>query len=204
MNVIVDVRWPILEMGKVPLKHQYPLLSAIARLVPAVHHHNSLGIHPIRGMRVEPGFLHLTEASTLRIRTPVDQLPKLLVISGKRLEVGGYPIRLGVPQVLSLSPCRRVTSHLVTIKGYMELDTFEVGLRRQMDAAAISPSVVVKIGPRRILRIKNSAIVGYQVELDGLTPSESLSIQQRGLGGRRHMGCGLFNAVRDTGFGQED
>ncbi len=95
-------------------------------------------------------------------------------------------------------------SHLVTIKGYQERDTFEVGVRRQMNAASISTSVTVTVGPRRILRVKDTTIVGYQVCLDGLTPSESLSVQQHGIGGRRQMGRGLFNPVRHADYGQED
>jgi CRISPR-associated protein Cas6 len=155
LNTTVDVRWPIHKASRIPLHHQYQLLSAIAGLIPAVHHRNSLGIHPILGMHVEPGFLYMTKTSALTIRAPVDQLPMLLVLNGKRLDLGGFPIRLGVPQVLSLLSSRRVTSHLVTIKGYKEIDTFAFGVRRQMDAAAISPSVNVHLGPRRILRIKN-------------------------------------------------
>jgi len=30
------------------------------------------------------------------------------------------------------------------------------------------------------------------VLIEGLTAEESLTVQEHGLGGRRHMGCGLF------------
>lgn len=198
MTTTIDVRWRIRSPGRIPLQHQYHLLSAIARLIPDVHPANPLGIHPIRGIRTEPGFLDITETSALTIRTPVDQLPPLLALSGKKLDLAGCPIRLGVPHVIALAPCQRLSSHLVTIKGYKERDEFSTGVRRQLDIAHLSTSVMIKVGPRRVLRIKNQSIIGFQVNLAGLTASESLYVQQYGIGGRRHMGCGLFNAVRDA------
>lgn len=192
--MIVDIRWRILGESRIPLQHQYPLLSAVSKLVPAVHDRNLLGIHPIRGMHTEPGYLRTTDDSAVTIRAPADQIPIFLVLSGTRLDIGGCFIRLGVPQIFSLKPWRRLTSYLVTIKGYMERDVFEIAARRQLEEVGISPNAIVNIGARRILRIKDKTIVGYQVDVDGLAPMESLSLQHQGVGGRRHMGCGLFNA----------
>lgn len=35
-------------------------------------------------------------------------------------------------------------------------------------------------------------VVGYELVIEGLTADESVAIQTTGLGGRRHMGCGVF------------
>ena len=44
-----------------------------------------------------------------------------------------------------------------------------------------------------LFRIKNvAAIERAEILLDGLTDNESIGIQETGLGGRRHMGCGVF------------
>lgn len=204
MTTAIDLRWPIHNGRRIPLLHQYQTLSAIARVIPSIHQENQIGIHPIRGIRLEPGYLEMTRDSALTVRTPVDRVPSLLVLSGKKFDIGGFEIRLGVPQVLSLDPSRCLRSFLVTIKGYLESNAFENGVRRQLQAATISPSVVVSIGPRRILRIKEATIVGYEVQLDGLSPSDSLLIQQHGIGGRRHMGCGLFNPDRPAAHEGED
>jgi hypothetical protein len=34
------------------------------------------------------------------------------------------------------------------------------------------------------------------VIIEGLTAEESLTIQEKGIGGRRHMGCGVFVPLR--------
>jgi len=47
--------------------------------------------------------------------------------------------------------------------------------------------------PRRhVLRIKGQQVVGFSVQLTGLTAEESVTVQEHGLGGRRKMGCGFF------------
>jgi CRISPR-associated protein Cas6 len=194
---VIDARWPITKQGRVPIQHQYPLLAALSRLVPEIHHRAGLGIHPIRGSAVAVGQLELTPVSAVTIRTQAEYLPKLLPISGKRLDLAGFPIRLGVAQVLALTVCESLHSRLVTIKGYMEADGFLPAVRRQLDTMTVRPSVHVELGSRRVLRVKSQMIVGYDVTLRGLDDDESIRLQEQGLGGRRHLGCGLFVRADD-------
>jgi hypothetical protein len=35
-------------------------------------------------------------------------------------------------------------------------------------------------------------VVGFGLQVEGLKPTASQVLQEQGLGGRRHMGCGLF------------
>jgi CRISPR/Cas system CSM-associated protein Csm4 (group 5 of RAMP superfamily) len=39
-------------------------------------------------------------------------------------------------------------------------------------------------------------ILGYSVRVAELTLDESLILQERGLGGKRRMGCGVFRGTR--------
>jgi CRISPR-associated protein Cas6 len=45
---------------------------------------------------------------------------------------------------------------------------------------------------RRTLGIHGKQIVGFAVRVDGLSSEDSLTLQARGLGGRRRFGCGAF------------
>lgn len=65
-----------------------------------------------------------------------------------------------------------------------------------MTALGVSEQAIFSIGKRRTIRIRDKEVVGYEVILEGLTADESLAIQTTGLGGRRHMGCGVFVALR--------
>jgi CRISPR-associated endonuclease/helicase Cas3 len=101
----------------------------------------------------------------------------------------------------------------VIIKGYFDPEPFQAALRRQLDQLQISPEAQITLGQRpRTLRVKDKEIRGYEVLIEALTPNESLTLQahagQRapdgqtwqiapaGLGGKRHMGCGVFVPAR--------
>ncbi len=48
-------------------------------------------------------------------------------------------------------------------------------------------------------RIKEVRIVGFALLVEGLRPDESLRLQEVGLGGRRHLGCGVFVPAQEDG-----
>ena len=196
MNTVLDVRWAICNGKMIPLHHQYYLLGAVSRICPVVHEHQSIGIHPIRGFYSRKSYLELTSESHVVVRTSLEHVPELLPLSGKKLTIAECSIRLGVPQIYGLIPAEQLSSSLVTIKGYETSDGYEAAVQRQLDNLKVSASTSVEIGSRKILQVKNKKIVGFQVNLGQLSPNDSLVIQQHGLGGRRHMGCGIFNPIR--------
>ena len=195
MSTTVDIRWPLVPLGRIPLQHHYELLAGLSRVAPEVHSSPVVGVHAIRGSVVQPGFLELNEASAVTIRAPVELLPKLLPLGGKKLDIAGCPVRLGVPQVFALSPADSLRSRIVTIKGYMDVPQFEGAVRRKLDTLGVRDSLPMAIGRRRVIRIRGQTIVGFGLRLDGLFEDESIRVQQNGLGGRRHFGCGLFHPV---------
>jgi CRISPR-associated endonuclease/helicase Cas3 len=160
--------------------------------VPEIHAAISVGVHPIRGTKVEPGFLELNPRSAVTLRAPSGLLPKLIPLGGRKLHIAPCPVRLGVPQVFSLLPTARLRADLVTIKGYMEIPQFESAVRRKLDMLGVRNSVRVEVGPRRVVRIRRQTIVGFGLRLADLSDAESIRLQQSGIGGRRHFGCGLF------------
>jgi CRISPR-associated protein Cas6 len=188
--------------------HGYSLYSAVCRIVPEVHQAGDIGIFPIRGTSAGGGTLLLSDPSTLRLRLPASRLPALLPLAGKVLELDGYRVRLGVPQVAALAPAPALASPLVVIKlahvtgdGDITPDRFLQAVRKQLADLNIQgePGLqLIRTGVRagqvrrRVLRIKQKTVVGYAMTVRGLTAEESILLQERGLGGRRLMGCGLF------------
>jgi CRISPR-associated protein Cas6 len=161
----------------------------------AIHASPTIGVHSIRGSLIEPGFLELNDASELTIRAPVDLLPKLLPLSGKKLDIAGCPFRLGVPKHFGASPAPSVRAHVVTTKGYLEISQFEGAVRRKPDILGVRDSLSVSVDRRRVIRMRGQTIVGFGLRLDSLSDHESICAQQSGSGGRRHFGCGLFYPV---------
>jgi CRISPR-associated protein Cas6 len=122
--------------------------------------------------------------------------------------VAGHRIRLGVPQVRALVPAPSLVARLVTIKGFTEADPFLQAARRQLDALGVAAELSIPgIGRgrhagklrRHVLQIKERRVVGYTLQATHLTAEGSLRLQERGLGGRRRMGCGFFAPVKRVG-----
>lgn len=179
----------------IPVDHGYPLYAAISRLLPDFHADKEVGIHPIRGRYVGDGNLHLASFSRLMIRLPNDRIRAVLKLAGKALEVDGHRLRVGVSETRVLRPAVNLYSRLVTIKGFMESDTFLSAARRQLEALRVSADFIA--GERRTLRVKDKQVVGFEVTALGLSAEDSLRLQEAGIGGRRHMGCGVFVPRRE-------
>lgn len=188
---IVDLTWPIRGRAEIALDHSYLLFSGLSSIVPEIHGNDRIGILPIRGSRIAPGKLKLTENSAIVIRTPVDFLTRLIAISGKLIRLGRDSVRVGVPTVQALRPAARLFSRLITIKGFQDLDGFQDAASRQIRQLGIA-SAHLDVGQRRVLRVKHAVIVGFSVVVSTLTDNDSLRLQSVGIGGRRRLGCGLF------------
>lgn len=206
---IVDVHFS-LQGKEIPADHGYHLLSAVAKHIPFIHDNQDVGIHHISGLFTGSRTLILTSKSRLIIRLPSERIVNVLPLSGKILELNGSTINVGVPSPKALIPASRLFSRLVVIKGFMDPEPFIEAAKRQMTEAGLKamPSLVEqqkvaganegnRYGThspflRRTIRIRDKEIVGFALRVEGLTAEESILLQERGLGGRRRFGCGVF------------
>lgn len=205
----VDVQFRLVG-SEIPADHGYCLLSALSRIVPALHGDDAVGVHPIGGRLLGDRRLALTDRSRLSIRIDADRIAEVLPLAGKSLSIDGSPIRVGTPQTRALTPAPRLYSRLVVIKGFLEPEPFLEAARRQLEALAIrgepqlvpQPAVAAANAGRptgsrspyvrRTIRIHDREMVGFALRVQDLTAEESLRLQEHGLGGRRRFGCGIF------------
>lgn len=206
----IDLAFTIRAEKPVPVDHGYALYGAVSRLLPDVHRENGIALHPLRGRQIGDRMLMLMPWSTLTLRVADGQIAPLLPLAGKALRLGDATLRLGVPEVHALIPAPTLRSRLVIIKvahvdpaSALDEPQFLPAARKQLDTLGISPAATLHVPRdrhsrpcRRTLRIKQREIVGYELIVEGLSAEESLTLQERGLGGRRHMGCGVFVPVR--------
>ena len=86
-----------------------------------------------------------------------------------------------------------------------EATSFLKSLQKQVSDLGVCADVILEkeIFPRgedgllarRAMRVKSVTLTGYGVILDNLSERDSLLIQESGLGGKRRMGCGLFEPI---------
>lgn len=217
---IVELHFPVLG-ETLPTDHGYALYAALSRMLPALHKADlPISVGPISGVYEGNGRLRLDRRrSRLRLRLPAEEIAQVLPLAGRCLDVAGSRIRLGVPQVRALVPAPALVARMVTIKrssrqdrqrtrDYMEPPAFLEGVRRELARLDIQGDAgipLIRQGPhagqphRRVLRIHDRRVVGFAVQVVGLTAEESLRLQEAGIGGRRKMGCGWFVRMREEG-----
>ena len=97
-------------------------------------------------------------------------------------------------------PAPALRSRLVTIKivgadkdpSLLTEPNFQTAVHKQLSALGVSDQAELTLSKRRTFRIKRKEVIGYETIIEGLTAEESIRLQEAGLGGRRHMGCGVF------------
>ena len=205
---------------QLPADHGYLLYSAISRATQqgssptvregvasgtgikpasALHNVDWLGIELISGFPSGPGLITLPErGATLRLRIPADHYRDVLPLAGKRLDIGGHQIRLGLPVARPLEPAPSLYARVVTIKKFTEPEPFLEAVNRQLDALGVKGSAELPRDEqgryrRRIVTIHGKSVVGFSVAVHDLNDDDSLKLQSFGVGGRRAMGCGIFN-----------
>jgi CRISPR-associated protein Cas6 len=176
----LDLQFPVTG-ASLPSDQGYALFAAISRVIPEAHDSDWLAVETLPGVA----------RAKLRVRVPQDRVPLLLKLAGKRLEVDGHAVRLGAPQIYLLKPSSALYARVVTIKGYTEPEPFLDAVCRKLDALGVKGEPVV--GPRRVLKVGSHTVVGFALAVHELSDEASILLQERGIGGRRHMGCGFFN-----------
>lgn len=194
--VHVELRFPFTG-STLPSDHGYALYGAISRIIPEAHEADWLAIETLPGAARGDGITQLDPNAGLKIRLSQDRVPLLLKLAGKRLELDGHSIRLGAPQISLLQPSPAVYARIVTIKGFTEPEPFLGAVCRKLDELGVKGEPVV--GPRRVLKVGTHKIIGFGLTIHELSDEGSLHLQERGIGGRRRMGCGFFSPIKQGG-----
>jgi CRISPR-associated protein Cas6 len=199
-----------------PYDHGYLMYRAVAGIVPWVAEpaQVDLAIVPIQGS-AHGGFLHLTSVSRLAFRLDADDVERLLPLSDRSLVVEAAVLRLGRPTEYRLRPVPGLASPFVATEHYrhsdevlewlkaefLALDIRAVpSLRLRRDRRGASPAEPSRRSfdcpyARHNRQIDDRSVVGWEVQVFGLAPEESLKLQERGVGPGRRYGCGVFTPV---------
>jgi CRISPR-associated protein Cas6 len=197
----VTVHFPV-QGRQLPADHGYALYSAITRQLPALHGQSWLGIELLSGVPWREGIIVLPTrgASFLRLRIPADRYGHVLPLAGRRLDISGHSLRLGIPLARPILPAASLYARIVTIKKFLDADPFLDAARRQLNALGINATLELPTDEqsrprRRIITIQGKHVVGFSLAAHNLGDEDSLRLQSVGIGGRRAMGCGHFNSI---------
>ena len=201
---------------QLPADHGYLVYSAISNSFSSLHGIDWLAIELISGFPSGRGLIALPERdATLRLRIPADHYRDVLLLAGKRLDIGGHQIRLGLPVARPLEPASSLYARVVTIKKFTEPEPFIDAVMRKLDSFGVKGRVELPLDEqgrhrRRIVTIHAKAVVGFSVSVHELNDEDSLLLQAgavkvispedgsakwHSIFSRRAMGCGIFNPI---------
>jgi CRISPR-associated protein Cas6 len=192
----IDLLFPV-RGHAIPLDHGYLLYAALSRALESsgdswLHDREDVGVHLIRGHYQGKGRLALSSASRLTVRLPATLVHKFLVLAGQQLTLGADWLRVGIPQPRALQATPTLYAHLVTTRNGNDEDRFDTEVARQLDELAVRGRP--RRGPRRSFTVSGKKVIAHSLLVNGLTAEESIRLQEKGLGGRRKLGCGIFLA----------
>ena len=197
LNPYIELAFPVIGKS-LSIDHGYQLYSALKYKLMHLKYWNDISIKTISGKldRRKRNEIILTDRSKLLIRLPSNKVPFVYPFSGKTFILGNHKIRLGIPEMSFLQSKSKLRSHIVVVKGHEEPETFLAAARKQIEELNIQADINLiakKDGTpkRKTIRVKQT-LVGFGIEADKLSQSDSIILQEQGLGGKQKMGCGVF------------
>jgi CRISPR-associated protein Cas6 len=203
-DTVVDAVFGI-SCRTLPVDHAYALSQAIQRALPWFANEAGAGLHIIQVAGSGNGWqrpadstalLHLSRRTKLALRIPKQRIAAANALIGQTLDVDGYALRV---DTITLRPLSRITtlfSRYVLITTGDDEEDFLTAAAGQLGTLGIRPrkmlcGLTTPIAtPARTLQTRSLMIAG-------LSPVESVLLQQQGLGPERKLGCGLFLPHKD-------
>lgn len=197
LNPYVELAFPVMGQN-LPIDHGYELYSALAHQQSQLHDWQDISINTISG-KLNPNKrneINLTDRSCLLIRLSANKVPFVYSFAGKSFTIGNHKIRLGIPKMDFLQPKSKLRSHIVVIRNYQEPDLLLVVAKERLEKLGIEGKVklITKqdgTPKRKTIKVKQT-LVGFGIEVSNLSEKDSLILQEKGLGGKQKMGCGVF------------
>ena len=208
---IVDVNFKI-KCPQLPLDHAHPLSEAIITQLPWIKDCKHAGIHLIHGAESGNGWIRPSGPDELlfpsrrtlfTIRTPKNYIDDVKSLDGKAIHICDVSIEFSKPTIRKLSKLTTIFARYV-LANEIEDETAFLGEIVELLAEKNIRAQKLMSGRTTTLRFPDKTLTARSLMIDGIDPTESVLLQQQGLGDGRHFGCGLFlphkgiDAVNET------
>lgn len=186
-QTLVDLAFPVAGHA-VPPDHRARLAAALHARLPWLGDLAGTGV--LRLNLAHGGGGLLSGRTRLTLRIPGDLVDEATAaLAGAIFVLGGETLALGTPTARDLLPHRTLYAHFVDAEGADEA-AFLARVAGELQALDAACSAVC--GRAQRLPTLDGELAGFSLLLDGLGPDAALRVLQRGIGGHRALGCGLF------------
>jgi CRISPR-associated protein Cas6 len=170
-----------------PAAHAYELWREVARVLPWLEGQKQAGILPLRANVMGSETL-LPQRAKLVLRVPAGFLGQAQGLAGQALNVGGHTLLVGEGRERPLQP--HATLHAQIVASHLDESEFLAAMADQLCDLGVDGRCMC--GKFQVLEGSGGKIKGYSLVVHELEPLDSLHLQRAGLGGERHLGCGMF------------
>ncbi|MCL6594269.1 MAG: type I-MYXAN CRISPR-associated protein Cas6/Cmx6 [Alicyclobacillus sp.] len=175
---------------QVPVDHGEALYGAVSGVLPELHQLEEFLLSPIVQADALGDRLILKPGSCFYAYVPEDYVPALVSLSGKSLRLRDSMVRVGPVGLHLIQPSPTVHSRMVTFKNAVTEDQMEGKVREALDEMGVKAEI--KVLRRRVITIHGRKVIGFGVQVSGLSDEDSVAVQVNPVGGRRRFGCGSF------------
>lgn len=200
VDIVFGIRCPTL-----PVEHAYALWSAVGQVLPWLRDEPGAGIHPIHVADSGNGWmrpdrptdlLHPSRRTKLVLRVPKHRVDETHTLSGRTLDIAGHALTVEQGSVRQLSTLTTLFSRYVVIEAAGDENSFLARSLEQLQALGVRPTKML-CGIEHAIDTPAAPLRTRSLMLAELTVTESIVLQQKGLGSMRHLGCGLFIPHKD-------
>jgi len=208
---IVDVNFKI-KCAQLPLDHAHQLSQAIIKQLPWIEESDNVGIHLIHGAESGNGWIRPTDPDELifpsrrtlfTIRTPQEHVEDVRALDGTSIDVCDASIEFSKPTIRKLSKLTTIYARYVLAEQISDETGFLNEMVELLAQKDIKPKKMMS-GRMTTMRFPGKTLSARSLMIDGIDITESVLLQQQGLGTGRKFGCGLFlphkgiDAVNET------
>ncbi len=184
---VVDVAFEV-RCERLPRDYGFALFRALANELDWLEADAGAGVHPLHGTASMNGSLCLGKRARLTLRLPEQRVAQAMALTGACLDLGSG-LEIGPGRLRELVPFATVYSHFVSTGTADELEF--LGQAAALLKAAGLPDTMIA-GKAHATSTPAGDVCGFSLLLHGLTPMQSMAVQEHGLGEGRKIGCGIF------------
>ncbi len=200
---VVDVVYRM-RCSELPVDHIHALCTALQAALPWLQSEAGAGVHPLYGAESGNGWqrpqapdatLHLSRRTRLRLRLPAQRLTDAQALVGCTLQVAERGLTVGDSSVKQLTDSDTLFARYVASQHAGDEARFLAEAAAQLRDMDVADTRMMA-GRLHTLRTPEGPIHARTLMVAGLSPAQSVRLQQKGLGSRRAFCCGVFVAHR--------
>lgn len=197
---IVDVAFR-LPGGTLPIDHAYALSSAISDALPWFAEEAAARLHQVHTAESGSGWtrpeassgdqLHLSRRTKLTLRVPERRAGDALVLSGREMDIDGYPLKPGEGKIVTLMPATTLLARHVICDEDEDESQLVPRLKESLAECGVNGASLI-FGRKHRIATPESVLHTRSVVVTNLDPVGAMSLLRRGIGPGGKLGCGIF------------